>query len=172
MNQIIYNSHSNSDNQSKTILKSKSHKLKTFLRIQFFALVIVSISVVIYYLYSRYELYTGEKVSKNILDNMNITKIYKNNSDYNTENVNQKTIFYKNSSFSVIGSIEIKKLDIYYPILAEANNDSLKIAPCRLAGPMPNLVGNLCIAAHNYKNGTFFSDISKLENRRYNKSIW
>ena len=24
--------------------------------------------------------------------------------------------------------------------------------------------GNLCIAAHNYKNSTFFSDISKLKN--------
>ena len=28
---------------------------------------------------------------------------------------------------------------------------------------MPNEPGNLCIAGHNYDNGTFFSDITKLK---------
>ena len=70
----------------------------------------------------------------------------------------------ENGSFSVIGSIEIKKIDVSYPILSDVNTEHLKVAPCRLYGPLPNEVGNLCIAAHNYKNGTFFSDISKLIN--------
>lgn len=169
MNQIMYNSSSNSnnpDNLNKPLFKT-NNKFKSFLRLQFLVLVIVSISVIIYYLYSKYELYASEKVSKHIMDNMNITNLYESNSEYNAETLNQKTIFYENSSFSVIGSIEIKKLNISYPILSELSNQALKIAPCRLAGPMPNLEGNLCIAAHNYKNGTFFSDISKLENRRY-----
>ena len=38
----------------------------------------------------------------------------------------------------------------------------LKISPCRLCGPEPNQIGNLCIAGHNYDNGKFFSNINKL----------
>ena len=41
--------------------------------------------------------------------------------------------------------------------------DLLKIAPCRFAGPLPNNVGNLCIAGHNYLDNTFFARISSLK---------
>ena len=66
--------------------------------------------------------------------------------------------------FSVIGIIEIPKINISYPILSESNDELLKIAPCRISGPMPNEDGNLCIAGHNYDNYKFFSKISSLEN--------
>ena len=65
---------------------------------------------------------------------------------------------------SIIGVIEIQKLNIVYPILSEINKDYLKISTCRFYGPYPNEAGNLCIAAHNYKNGTFFSNLSDLVN--------
>ena len=64
----------------------------------------------------------------------------------------------------VIGIIEIKKINIIYPILSEINKDFLKIAPCRFCGPEANVIGNLCIAGHNYKNNSFFSNISQLQN--------
>ena len=51
----------------------------------------------------------------------------------------------------------------YYPILSEVSEDLLKIAPCRFAGPLPNSVGNLCIAGHNYLDNTFFARISSLK---------
>lgn len=40
----------------------------------------------------------------------------------------------------------------------------MKISPCKFYGPYINHIGNVCIAAHNYKNDTFFSNISKLVN--------
>ena len=38
----------------------------------------------------------------------------------------------------------------------------LKMAPCRFYGPYPNQIGNLCIAAHNYDDNRFFSNLYKL----------
>ena len=61
--------------------------------------------------------------------------------------------------------IEIPKIDIYYPIISESNDELLKIAPCRISGPIPNGDGNLCIAGHNYDNYKFFSKLSNLSNR-------
>lgn len=69
-----------------------------------------------------------------------------------------------NTSLSpfVIGVIEIDKIGLHYPILSYTTEDSLKIAPCRFAGPMPNEVGNLCIAGHNYADSSFFGKLSLL----------
>ena len=60
--------------------------------------------------------------------------------------------------------IEIPKIGIYYPIISEATDELLKISPCRIAGPMPNEDGNLCIAGHNYDNYKFFSKLKNYFN--------
>lgn len=89
-----------------------------------------------------------------------------NNSNYTVSQLNTKKSISNldNLSSSVIGIIEIKKLNIVYPILSEINKNFLKISPCKFFGPNTNEVGNLCIAAHNYKNETFFSNIGTLVN--------
>ncbi len=46
--------------------------------------------------------------------------------------------------------------------MSEISKDYLKISPCKFYGANLNEVGNLCIAGHNYKNDTFFSNISTL----------
>lgn len=68
-----------------------------------------------------------------------------------------------NSSGSfVIGIIKIDKIKLDYPILSDVSDELLKIAPCRFAGPLPNKIGNLCIAGHNYIDNTSFAQIVKL----------
>ena len=67
----------------------------------------------------------------------------------------------KNSPF-VIGIIKIDNLKINYPILSDVSDELLEIAPCRFAGPLPNEIGNLCIAGHNYLDDTFFARVSRL----------
>ena len=42
------------------------------------------------------------------------------------------------------------------------NDELLTLSVCRFYGPMPNEVGNICIAGHNYNNGSFFSNIPLL----------
>ena len=68
------------------------------------------------------------------------------------------------NNFTVIGLIEIKSININYPIISKYNDDLLKIAPCRFYGPMPNEIGNLCIAGHNYNSYKFFSRLKNLSN--------
>ena len=44
-----------------------------------------------------------------------------------------------------------------------SNDDLLDISVCRFAGPMPNEIGNLCIAGHNYVDYKFFSRLNELK---------
>lgn len=68
-----------------------------------------------------------------------------------------------NSSDSfVIGIIKIDKIALNYPIISETNEELLKISVCKFAGPMPNEIGNLCIAGHNYIDNKFFSRLNEL----------
>lgn len=160
MNQIICTSSSNLE------ISNKNYQKKNLFRILFYVFVFMSISFSIYYIYFRYDIYISERISQKILDNLNITFLYNNTSDYTANLINQEILLdnSKNISVSAIGIIEIKKINIVYPILSELNKDFLKISPCRFYGPNPNSVGNLCIAAHNYKNESFFSNISNLVN--------
>ena len=173
MNQIICSSSCNLDIDDNNIFDHESNQIddssffnnenihrKKFFKMQFVILIIILVSTFMYYLYFRYDLYTSEKLAKNIKNNFEITKIYGNNSDYNVTHLNTEST---DNSFSIIGIIDINKLNISYPKINDINQDLLKISPSRFYGPMTNEVGNLCIAAHNYKNDTFFSNISKLK---------
>ena len=79
---------------------------------------------------------------------------------------NSKKQTYK--GFNVLGTIEIPKTNVKYPILEPpASNDKIEVA---VAVDYPykdvqlNTAGNVTIAGHNYRNGTFFSDNNKLSN--------
>ena len=93
-----------------------------------------------------------EKISKELLNNYNLSKLYTNSSQE----------IYNNTSPFVIGLLKIDKIDLNYPILSESNDELLKISICRFTGPMPNEVGNLCIAGHNYIDNRFFSRLNEL----------
>jgi len=66
--------------------------------------------------------------------------------------------------YTVVGTIEIPKIDVKYPVLENVTKKSIEIAVAILYGPGLNEVGNTVIVGHNYRNGTMFSNISKLSN--------
>ena len=68
----------------------------------------------------------------------------------------------KLGGYDVIGKISIPKIDIEYPILNKSTPSSLKLAITYLSGPGINKAGNTVLQGHNYKNGLFFSNLSKL----------
>jgi len=72
------------------------------------------------------------------------------------------TVLKLSNNLSIIGSIDIPKINISYPILENTNKNMLKVSVCRFSGPSPNKIGNLCIAGHNYKNKLMFSNLYKL----------
>ncbi len=160
MNQIIY---IKQDNSYINDVPKKKHLLKTFFQFQLLFCSIIVLSTSIYYGYNLYNKYQKENISKKLINNFNITRLYANGT-YNAINTANSENFYKieDNSFNVIGLIEINVIGINYPILSTINNDLLKIAPCRFFGPLPNEVGNMCIAGHNYNNYKFFSKLKKL----------
>ena len=66
--------------------------------------------------------------------------------------------------YQVIGTIQISKIDLEYPILIETTEDSLRKSITRFGDGKVNEVGNLCLAGHDYINNSMFGAINKLEN--------
>ena len=131
MNQIICNSTCNLDTSIKNFKKRNLFKLL------FIILVILSIFLLIYYVFFRYDLYQHEKVSQKILDNYSITTLYSDVNDYTASKLNNKQLSSNITSSSVIGIIEIKKLNLTYPIISEMTKENLKVSPCKFYGSNP-----------------------------------
>lgn len=68
----------------------------------------------------------------------------------------------KGNAYSIVGIVNIPKINSRYPIIAETTDALLKVSVCKFWGPNPNEVGNLCIIGHNYKNSKFFSKVPTL----------
>lgn len=81
------------------------------------------------------------------------------NENGNSSN-SQSNVTYKGKK--VVGTIEIPKTNVKYPILSDASSESIEIAIGMLYGPGINKVGNTVLAGHNFKDGTFFSNNKKL----------
>ncbi len=79
----------------------------------------------------------------------------------NSTSSSRKVQTYK--GFVMLGTIEIPKIDLKYPVLDRADAASMEVAPGVIYGPGLNKVGNTVIAGHNYRNKTFFSKINQLK---------
>lgn len=126
MNQIICKK--NVELNSYSDKKSKSH---IFLKWPFISLIILLSIAISYSMFLFNDIKQSEEFSKAIMDNLSISKIYGDTNEYEPKLLNDNVYFYENSSFSVIGIINIEKLGITYPILSDINKKLLKIAPCR-----------------------------------------
>lgn len=127
-------------------------------KLQFLFSSIIAIIFLIFLFWRLYQKQQHEKISKELLNNYHLTTLYSNINQYE---VNKTTSGTLENPF-VIGMIKIDKIDLNYPILSESSDELLKISLCRFAGPMPNEVGNLCIAGHNYVDNRFFSRLDEL----------
>ena len=127
MNQIICTSNSNIDNN----YSFKMNKKQNFIKIQFFIFFFVSMLAALYYINLKNDINSSEEFAKNLMDKLSLSKLYGASSEYNAQSLNQEIYFYENSSFSVIGSINIEKIEISYPILSDINKSLLKLSPCR-----------------------------------------
>ena len=64
--------------------------------------------------------------------------------------------------FAVIGTIEIPKTNLSYPILKDASASAIEKSVAMLWGAGPNNPGNTLIIGHNYRNGQFFANNKNL----------
>ena len=73
----------------------------------------------------------------------------------------------KYKGFNVLGTIEIPKTNVSYPILEKPTRKALEVAVVKIypkSNDVINKKGNVVIAGHNYRNGRFFSNNKNLSN--------
>lgn len=78
----------------------------------------------------------------------------------NNEGNSERQEMYK--GFPMIGTIEIPKINVKYPVLKDTSKSAIEVAVALYYGPGLNQIGNTVIVGHNYRNGTFFSNNKKL----------
>ena len=163
MNQILFLKDKEISTNTNNRQNRKNSIKSLFFKFELFIFSFATISFSIYYGYSLYNNYQKENISKKLINNFNISRLYANE-DYNASILPTTNLYETDySKFEVIGLIEITSIKINYPIISKFNNDLLKIAPCRFYGPMPNEIGNMCIAGHNYNSYKFFSKLKDLK---------
>lgn len=100
--------------------------------------------------------------NNNVDENVTIGGVSEGTSIYtDTSTGSVKTTY---NGYNVVGIISIPVIKIEYPILEKPTTKALKVATVYLSGPGINEVGNTVIQGHNYRNGLFFSNLSKLSN--------
>lgn len=124
MNQILFNFNNdkNYNLEYKKNFLNFNKKLYLYIFIILILLVLMISSVIIY---NRYAIYKKSTDTYQILNTYNISTLYSNNDNYNAIELS--------NNISIIGLIEIPKINISYPILSESNEDILKISVCRFS---------------------------------------
>lgn len=148
MNQILFNGKNNNINTSVTPNNNNLYKA-----IFLFSTFLLFISIIFLFI----------KLYRNSINEQILQKL---NSSYSVSTLYSENVSLENTSSTsepfVIGIIKIDKINVNYSILSVSNNKLLDISVCRFAGPMPNEIGNLCIAGHNYVDYKFFSRLNEL----------
>lgn len=136
------------------VYTDKNFKNNKFYLYLFFISITTAILVLLYFSFTSYTRLTETHKTNLLKTKYNISTLYSSDTNYTSVK-----LF---NNISTIGSIEIPKINISYPIIENTSQDLLKVSVCKLSGPLPNRIGNLCIAGHNYKNNSMFSKLHKL----------
>jgi len=136
------------------IYNNKNFKNSIIYLYLFFISISISLMLLFYFLCSHFISFKQSKKTNLLKNKYNISMLYTSDTSYTTIKLS--------NNISIIGSIGIPKINISYPIIENTTEDLLKVSVCRLSGPSPNRIGNLCIAGHNYKNTSMFSSLYKL----------
>ena len=149
MNQILFNGENNKINNSVV-----THKNNLYKSIFLFSIFLLLVSIIFLFI-KLYKNFVNEQISKKLNSSYSVSTLY-------SENIDLENILSESDPF-VIGIIKIDKINVNYSILSICNDELLDISVCRFAGPMPNEIGNLCIAGHNYVDYKFFSRLNELD---------
>ena len=139
MNQIIQTpSNSMHHYPAQPYILDKSRKKKksvVFLKFYYLFSSIIVLFFSFYYFYRSFNVAQNERLSQVLMGNYDISRLYSDiSSSPDTASVN---IEKDGDTFSVIGILQIDKIDLKYPILSDISDHLLKIAPCRFHGPLP-----------------------------------
>lgn len=149
---------------------SKYGNLLTVILVISIVAIIGIIGIIGYRMYKTYYTKTGalaaatefeQAVQNNPSQNDNTT-ISNIQDTFDNTTSNGQTTTYK--GFAVVGTIQIPAINIKYPILEKNTKKSLETSVVLMyTSNGLNEVGNSVIIGHNYRNGTMFSNVKKLE---------
>lgn len=148
-------------------MKQNNNRKNTFKKIIYMLILVISSTLAIALLsYEGYQMYTrkmNEKISKDILQDFR-EKIsdaevgqFQLGSYIDVQTNN-------NINYKIEAELNIPRLGINYPVIAETSDELLRISINKYFGPNPNEVGNYCIAGHNYITNQFFSRLKDIQN--------
>ena len=146
-------------------------KGRKFFGILLIIIIIITLALLGYLAYKYISDYLISKEAASAVDefeNLVITvEIEDENKNENEENIVNTTqpvtstnVNYK--GYNVIGTIQIPKTNVKYPIVDSTSPNAMSVAIVMLYGPGLNQTGNTVIVGHNYKNGGFFGNNNKL----------
>jgi len=153
------------------------NKGRKFFGILLTIVIIVTVALLGYLAYNYISNYLISKEASNIVDEFEsqvanvITveivdeEINENEVVNNNESPSPTTttkVTYKN--YNVVGTIQIPKTKVKYPIVDSTSSSAMDVAIVMLYGVGLNKEGNTVLAGHNYRNGGFFGNNKKLEN--------
>lgn len=155
------------------MLENKYSKFLTVILVVVIAVIVILLCV---FGYDIYQKFTTDKAVAQVLNDFNESlNTTVDNTETSSEAVTpilneeiieqgttsgDKKVTYK--GYNVVGTIEIPKIKLNYPILERTTPDSIELSVAMLYGPGPNKVGNTVIIGHNYRNGSFFGNNDKL----------
>ena len=163
MNQILIT--------EKLYITPELKRKKKMYKVNFIISLVIILILFSLYVYAEYDRNKSD-LSQDILASMNqkdTTTISSDNEAWiipldGGEIVNDYDIYTAadGNTYKSVGTINIPKINVNYPILSETSDALLKVSVCKFWGSDPNKVGNLCIAGHNYRNSRFFSKVPNL----------
>lgn len=186
MNQILVT--------KKVYVTPDMKRKKRIYKFDFFLSVFLVCILFSYYIYAEYDRNKNEKVSQEILSNIDMQDIADEYEDktvrmednvlvvalgdpssteqQQTEEVSVSQLSQEKfvqtttngQQYYTAAVLNIPKLEINYPVLSDTSEELLKISLNKYWGPEANEIGNYCIVGHNYKNTKFFSKLDQLVN--------
>ena len=124
MNQILFNY---DYHYKKKLIFCKKKKIYLYI---FILTIIIIIVILAYIIYNKYKIQKENLISEKLKEAYQIATMYKNPTS-NLQNTSNYSAIQLSNKISIIGLIEIPKINISYPILAESDEDLLKISVCR-----------------------------------------
>ena len=137
MNQIIKtpdNLITDNDIHKEDIINKKK-KFVLFFKSSYILSTIIALFFSFYYFYRLFNIDQNERLSQILMNSYDVSRLYSEGSDTHT---NSSLNLYSGERFSIIGILQIDKIDFKYPILSDISDHLLQIAPCRFHGPLPN----------------------------------
>lgn len=123
-------------------------------------IVICLYATVFMFIYTSFRERKRSEINKGIINKVEEkVKVIKSEGASAPSEVN---VNYNGFKFTVLGTLTIKKIGFYLPILKENTKDAYNTSVVKMSGPNLNAKGNVAIGGHNYMQQRFFIKINRL----------